>query len=91
VQVNGTVSGDIVREAHDGLNVLVNEKRRTGRNAIVALEGCGFLVWVDLLAQGEDVDLIVVNWLACDWIGHSPGSRRGQNLMVLYQLIGDLR
>ena len=76
MQVNGTVRRDIVREANDSLNALVNYERRSWGNSIVTLESCRLLVGVDLLAQWQDVDLIVVNWLVVDRVCHPPGRIR---------------
>lgn len=72
VQVDGAVCRQFIGETNDSLNSFVDHERWAGGNPIVALQGCGLLVWVDLLAERQDVDLVIVDGLIRVGIRHPP-------------------
>lgn len=68
----GVWQSGIVDKAHDSLATAFNEECGTRSNAIVPHKICLALVWIYLLLERYDVDLIVVDWVIGHWVGDSP-------------------
>ena len=65
----------LVDEPNDGLGTPLHLESRTRRHAIVPDEGCWPPIWVDLLLQLPDFDLIVVDGLPGDRVLDSSTHR----------------
>lgn len=79
--------GGIVDEPHDRLTTLFDDEGRSRGHAVVADQGGGTPVGVDLLVELVDVDLIVVDGQSGDGVGDGPVSQvRDMNLP--YMLCG---
>ena len=72
--MNGTGQGRVVDEANDRLAALFDQKGWSRRDSVIANENRAALVWVDLLAELVDVDLVVIDRGPSDRVRDRPVS-----------------
>lgn len=75
MQMNGTIHSCVVDKAHHGLASLFYNECRTGGHSIVSNEVCITLGGVDILSEGSNIDLVVIDWVACHRVRNSPNNR----------------
>ena len=74
MKMNRVIHGGVVHKAHHRLTAPLNEKGRPRRDGVIAYEVSRTFAGVDLRGEGQDVDLVVVDGVACDGILDLPSA-----------------
>lgn len=68
-----TRQNSLVGESDNRLPSPGDQEGRARGDAIVSHKRGRSLIWIDLLLEGDDVDLVVIDLLVCDRVRDRPG------------------